>query len=42
MGVFDVIGGRRKPKIFICYRRHGEGSGYGGRVGRQTGQAFRA
>jgi len=32
MGVFDVIGGRRKPKIFICYRRHGEGSGYGGRV----------
>jgi len=32
MSLFDVIAHRRKPKIFICYRRHGEGSGYGGRV----------
>lgn len=32
MSLLDMIGHRRKPRIFICYRRHGEGSGYGGRV----------
>src|SRR5262249_25968863 len=25
-------GKRNQPKIFISYRRHGEGAGYGGRI----------
>ena len=32
MSVLDLFRRRRHPTIFICYRRHGEGSGYGGRV----------
>lgn len=32
MSLLDVLRRRRQPAIFICYRRHGEGSGYGGRV----------
>jgi len=32
MSLFDIIGRKKKARIFICYRRRGEGSGYGGRV----------
>ena len=32
MNVLDLLRRRKHPTIFICYRRHGEGSGFGGRV----------
>jgi hypothetical protein len=32
VNVLDLLRRRKHPTIFICYRRHGEGSGFGGRV----------
>jgi hypothetical protein len=47
MSFLDLLRGKKTPKIFICYRRYGEGSGYGGRVADKlvkhfgAGQCFR-
>ncbi len=47
MSLLDLFRRRRQPAIFICYRRYGEGSGYGGRVADRlvrhfgAGQCFR-
>lgn len=32
MSLSTILGAKSKPKIFICYRRSGEGSGFGGRI----------
>ncbi len=32
MSLSNFLGSRPKPKIFICYRRFGEGAGFGGRI----------
>ncbi len=32
VNVLDLLRRRKNPAIFICYRRHGEGAGFGGRV----------
>lgn len=32
MSLSNFLGTRSKPKIFICYRRTGEGAGFGGRI----------
>ena len=47
MTVLDLIRRKSQPRIFICYRRQGEGSGYGGRLADKLvkhfgpGQCFR-
>lgn len=40
MNALDLLRRRRHPTIFICYRRHGEGSGYGGRLADKLVQYF--
>lgn len=32
MGLSAILGRKSKSKIFICYRRSGEGAGFGGRI----------
>ncbi len=32
MSLSNFLGTKSKPKIFICYRRSGEGAGFGGRI----------
>lgn len=32
MNLFSILGKKSPPKIFICYRRRGEGAGFGGRI----------
>ncbi len=42
MNLTSILGAKARPKIFICYRRTGEGAGFGGRIADKLVEHFGA